>query len=29
MLPSDQCGAEVGLRQQGQRRYEKAGSIKE
>jgi hypothetical protein len=28
MLPSDQCCAECGLRQQGQRRYVKAGSIK-
>jgi hypothetical protein len=28
MLPSDQYGAEGGQRQQGQKRYEKAGSIK-
>ena len=28
MLPSDQCGAEGGQRQQGQWRDEKTGSIK-
>jgi hypothetical protein len=28
MLPPDQRGAEGGRRQQGQKRYEKAGSIK-